>query len=84
MKSKITFLKLASLLLIDNKISEFNIPYLVKFMTFLTLKITDRYPLFDSLRDTINMGFIPIKSEKLTIAHRTSICMAANRGEFNY
>ena len=53
-------------------------------MAFLTLKITDQYPLFDSLRATINMGFIPIKSEKLTIAHRTSICMAANRGEFNY
>ncbi|WP_176980663.1 hypothetical protein [Flavobacterium gillisiae] len=53
-------------------------------MAFLTLKITDQYPLFDSLRATINMDLIPIKSEKITIVDRTSICMAANRGEFNY
>ena len=89
MKSKITFLKLASLLLTDNKFSGFDIPkpwtYLVQFMAFSTIKKTDENPFSASLRAIyINMDYLPIKSKKLTIADRTSICIAANRGEFNY
>ena len=50
MKSKITFLKLAFLLLTDNKFSEFDIPkpwtYLFQFMAFLRMKTTDKYLCF--------------------------------------
>jgi hypothetical protein len=69
MKSKTTFLKLAYLLLTDNKFSGFDIPkpwtYLVQFMAFLTLKTTDKYQFLASLRAIY-------------------INMEANRGEFNY
>ncbi|WP_339921479.1 hypothetical protein [uncultured Flavobacterium sp.] len=89
MKSKITFLKLASLLLTDNKFSGFDIPKpwtdLVRTVAFLSQEIVAAYPFFDSLRTiAINMDSLPVKLEKLTIVARPSIYITTNRGEFHY
>lgn len=89
MKSKITFPNLVSLLLTDNKYSEFDIPKswtdLARTVPFLSQEIVAAYPFFDSLRTiSINMDSLSIKLEKLTIVARPSIYITTNRGEFHY
>jgi hypothetical protein len=88
MKSKITFLKLAFLLQTDNKFSEFDITkpvtYLVQFMAFVTLKTTDKYPFFASIRITsILMDLVPKNMEKPIKMTHPILNITNTKGDFS-
>jgi hypothetical protein len=88
MKSKITFLKLASLLPTNNKFSEFDIPkpwtYLFQFMAFLRMKTTDKYPFFASIRITsILMDLVPKNMEKSIKMTHPILNITNTKGDFS-